>query len=146
MAKHSRRHDATAARAEEAATLLASGAPRTVCVSQLAARHGVSRRTAQRWVALGAQQLRAEIGSEPLDAMLASSVERLQRLAHTCEAGGNLSAAVGAEKAASAVLVALCRLDAVAVGHTLAVAESGASDAERRKYRRSIRASPEPPF
>jgi predicted DNA-binding transcriptional regulator YafY len=135
-------------RSEAAAVLLASGAPRTAAVSTLAAQFGVSRRTAQRYVDAGARQLAAETGAPALDALLAESIERLKRLAHTCEARGNLSAAVGAEKAAAGAVMALARLESVAIGHTLAVAEASTgapTEDQRRQYRRSV-SERDPPF
>ena len=135
-----------ASRAESAAFLLANGSPRTAAVSELAARFGVDRRTARRYVATGAEMLAAEIGRPDLGALLAESVERLKRLSHACEESGNLSAAVGAEKAAAGAVVALSRLESAAIGHTLALAESSVtpeSDARSRRYRSSIRA-PDP--
>lgn len=134
------------AREEAAALLLANGTPRTAAVSVLSERYGVDRRTARRYVAAGAQLLAAEVGASDLNAMLAESIERLRRLAYAAETAGNLSAAVGAEKAAAGAVMALSRLDAMAIGHTLAVAEAATrptpTEAQRRRYRRSIRASP----
>jgi hypothetical protein len=139
-------------REEAAALLLANGTPRTAAVTVLSERYGVDRRTARRYVSAGALLLSEEVGSADLNAMLAESIERLRRLAYAAETAGNLSAAVGAEKAAAGAVMALSRLDALAIGHTLAVAESAAnggapSEAQRRRYRRSIRApEPPPPF
>jgi hypothetical protein len=138
----------TQGRSEAAALLLATGAPRTAAVSQLAATYAVSRRTAQRYVDAGARQLAAETGAPALDALLAESIERLKRLAHTCEARGNLSAAVGAEKAAAGAVMALARLESVAIGHTLAVAEASTgapTETQLRQYRRSV-SERDPPF
>jgi DNA-binding transcriptional regulator LsrR (DeoR family) len=124
-------------RIESAATLLAEGAPRTLAVSQLAERFRIDRRTAQRYVAAAAQQLIVEVGADDLRGTLAESVERLRRLAYVAEQQGNLNAAVGAEKAAAATMVAIHRSDWLAVarlaGHTLATVEP--SEAERRRYR-----------
>jgi hypothetical protein len=139
-------------REEAAALLLANGTPRTAAVTVLAERYGVNRRTARRYISAGAQLLAAEVGTADLNALLSESIERLRRLAYAAETAGNLSAAVGAEKAAAGAVMALSRLDALAIGHTLAVAESAASGAEpserkRRQYRQSIRPSPPPlPF
>lgn len=138
-----------AERSEAAAFLLASGVPRTLAVSELAARFSVSRRTAQRYVDAGAQQLAAEIGSPDLTAALQESVERLRRLAHACESSGNLSAAVGAEKAAAGAITSLARLQALAVGHTVAMVESleaPVSEHKRRKYRQSVERFTAMPF
>ena len=142
------RHRSNAAdlqrRIDAAALLLADGVPRTAAVTQLAERYGVDRRTARRYVAAGAQQLVVEIGTADLQATLAESVERLRRLAYMAEQQGNLNAAVGAEKAAAATLVAIHRADVVAAarlhGHIVASVEP--SDAQRRRYRQSSR----PPF
>ena len=131
-------------RIDAAALLLADGVPRTAAVTQLAERYGVDRRTARRYVAGGAQQLVVEIGTADLHATLAESVERLRRLAYQAEQQGNLNAAVGAEKAAAATLVAIHRADVVAAarlhGHIVASVEP--PDAQRRRYRQSSR----PPF
>jgi DNA-binding transcriptional regulator LsrR (DeoR family) len=131
-------------RIDAAALLLADGVPRTTAVSQLAERYGVDRRTARRYVAGGAQQLVVEIGIADLQASLAESVERLRRLAYQAEQQGNLNAAVGAEKAAAATVVAIHRADVLAAsrlhGHIVAAVEP--SDAQRRRYRQSSR----PPF
>lgn len=142
------RHRSSAAdlrrRIDAAALLLAEGVPRTAAVSMLADRYGVDRRTARRYVAGGAQQLAAEIGTADLQATLAETVERLRRLAYLAEQRGNLNAAVGAEKAAAATVVAIHRADLTAAtrlaGHTLASVEP--SDAQRRRFRQSRR----PPF
>ena len=142
------RHRSNAAdlqrRIDAAALLLADGVPRTAAVTQLAERYGVDLRTARRYVAGGAQQLVVEIGTADLQASLAETVERLRRLAYQAEQQGNLNAAVGAEKAAAATLVAIHRADVVAAarlhGHIVASAEP--SDAKRRRYRQSSR----PPF
>lgn len=148
MAERNRSNaDQVAERSEAAAFLLASGAPRTVAVSELAARFGISRRQARRYVALGAQQVRQEVGSADLLSLLGESVERLRRLAHACEASGSYSAAVGAEKAAAGAIAAMLRLDTMAIGHTLAVAESETTPQGGARFRRSIRAPDEaPPF
>ena len=126
-------------RIEAAATLLAEGAPRTLAVSQLAERFRVDRRTARRYVAAAAQQLVVEVGADDLRGTLAESVERLRRLAYVAEQQGNLNAAVGAEKAAAATVVAIHRSDWVATarlaGRTIATVEP--SDSERRRYRQS---------
>lgn len=136
-----------AERSEAAAFLLASGAPRTVAVSELAARYGVSRRQARRYVAKGAKRLRVEVGNADLLALLGESVERLRRLAHACEASGSYSAAVGAEKAAAGAIAAMLRLDTMAIGHTLAIAESVTTPQSGARFRRPIRAPDEaPPF
>lgn len=136
-----------ALRADAAAFLLASGAPRTVAVSELAARFGVSRRQAQRYVEKGAKRLAAETPPQDLSAALSESVERLRRLAYACESAGNLSAAVGAEKAAAGTLGQLARLQTLAAGHTVALVESldaPASERQRRKFRRSLHDPPDP--
>ncbi|MEN9859564.1 MAG: hypothetical protein RLZZ515_46 [Cyanobacteriota bacterium] len=137
-------------RNEAAALLLANGTPRTAAVTVLAERYGVNRRTARRYVAAGALLLAEEVGTTDLNAMLAESIERLRRLAYAAETAGNLSAAVGAEKAATGAVVALSRLDAMAIGHTLAVAESAAGSPEtfraRKRFRRTIRDEPDLPF
>ena len=128
-------------RIDAAALLLADGVPRTAAVTQLAERYRVDRRTARRYVAGGAQQLVIEIGTADLQASLAETVERLRRLAYQAEQQGNLNAAVGAEKAAAATLVAIHRADVVAAarlhGHVIASVEG--SDAQRRRYRQSSR-------
>ena len=149
--KRSRATDSELERRNEAAALLlANGTPRTAAVTVMAERYGINRRTARRYVAAGAQLIAAEVGTADLNAMLAESIERLRRLAYAAETAGNLSAAVGAEKAATGAVVALSRLDAMAIGHTLAVAESVAGSPSsfkaRRRFRRSIRDEPELPF
>ena len=131
-------------RIDAAALLLADGLPRTAAVTQLAERYRVDRRTARRYVAAAAEQLVAEIGTADLQASLAETVERLRRLAYQAEQQGNLNAAVGAEKAAAATLVAIHRADLLSAkrvhGHILAALEP--TDAQRRRYRRSS----SPPF
>ena len=82
-------------RSEAAAKLLADGVPRTAAVSQLADRFSVDRRTAQRYVAAGAEILAAEVGSVDLVAAMAESVERLRRLSWLAETRGNLNAEIG---------------------------------------------------
>jgi hypothetical protein len=119
--------------------------PRTAAVTQLSERYNVDRRTARRYVADGAEMLADEIAGPDLSAAMAESIERLRRLAHLAERQGNLSAAVGAERAAAQALTAVYRVDAVTLaalsGHTLAMPEP--SEAQRRRHRQSIR---EPPF
>ena len=142
------RHRSNAAdlrrRIDAAALLLADGLPRTAAVTQLAEQYRVDRRTARRYVAAAAEQLVAEIGTADLQATLAESVERLRRLAYMAEQQGNLNAAVGAEKAAAATLVAIHRADLTAAsrlaGNMLASVEP--SDAQRRRFRQSS----SPPF
>jgi hypothetical protein len=142
------RHRSSAAdlrrRIDAAAVLLADGLPRTAAVSQLAERYRVDRRTARRYVAAAAAQLVAEIGTADLHASLAETVERLRRLAYQAELQGNLNAAVGAEKAAAATLVAIHRADLFSAarlnGHTIAAVEP--TEAQRRRYRSSSK----PPF
>jgi hypothetical protein len=137
------RHRSSAAdlrrRIDAAALLLAEGLPRTAAVTQLAERYRVDRRTARRYVASAAEQLVAEIGTADLQASLAETVERLRRLAYQAEQQGNLNAAVGAEKAAAATLVAIHRADLLAAarlhGHIVAAVEP--IDAHRRRYRQS---------
>lgn len=136
-------------RIDAAATLLANGLPRTAAVTQLAERYGIDRRTARRYVAAAAERLAEEIGASDLRVMLAESVERLQRLAYLAETQGNLSAAVGAQRAAAHTLFAIHRADLLAVtrlaGHTIAAVEP--TDAQRRRYRQSINDPPDPlPF
>ncbi len=132
-------------RIESAARLLADGLPRTAAVTQLAERYRVDRRTARRYVADAAALLADEIGTDDLQAAMAESVERLRRLSWLAEQQGNLSAAVGAEKAAATAIVALYRADMLTAarlaGHTFAMAEP--TERERRRYRQSIT---EPPF
>jgi hypothetical protein len=142
------RHRSSAAdlrrRIDAAAVLLADGLPRTAAVSQLAERYCVDRRTARRYVAAAAAQLVSEIGTADLHASLAETVERLRRLAYKAELQGNLNAAVGAEKAAAATLVAIHRADLLSAtrlnGHTIAAVEP--TEAQRRRYRISSK----PPF
>jgi hypothetical protein len=142
------RHRSSAAdlrrRIDAAALLLADGLPRTAAVTQLVERYCVDRRTARRYVAAAAEQLVAEIGTADLQASLAETVERLRRLAYQAEQQGNLNAAVGAEKAAAATLVAIHRADLLTAarlhGHIVAAVEPTA--AQRRRYRQST----SPPF
>lgn len=131
-------------RTEAAAALLSQGVPRTAAVSELADRFAVDRRTARRYVAAAAANIAEEVGAADLAGMLAESVERLRRLSWAAENAGNLSAAVGAEKAAAVTVAALLRSDAMASGRTLAMIEQGPpSEAQQKRYRRSIRA-PDP--
>lgn len=142
------RHRSSAAdlrgRIDVAALLLADGLPRTAAVTQLSERYRVDRRTARRYVAAAAEQLVAEIGTADLQASLAETVERLRRLAYQAEQQGNLNAAVGAEKAAAATLVAIHRADLLTAarlhGHFVAAVEP--TDTQRRRYRQST----SPPF
>lgn len=137
-------------RSEAAAKLLAEGVPRTTAVSQLADRFSVDRRTAQRYVAAGAEILAAEVGAVDLVAAMAESVERLRRLSWLAETRGNLNAAIGAERAAASTLATIFRVDHSAAaalnGRTLAMPEP--SERQRRQHRRSIRDDlpPDAPF
>lgn len=132
-------------RQDAAASLLAQGLPRTAVVSQLADRYAVDRRTARRYVAAAAATIADETGAADLAGLLAESVERLRRLSWAAEAAGNLSAAVGAEKAAAHTVAALLRSDAMATGRTIAMVEQAStppSEAKRRRFRTSVRALP----
>ncbi len=133
-------------RHEQAAKLLAEGTPRSAVVSLMAERHRVDRRTARDYVRKAEAILAEEIGQPDLQAAMAETVERLRRLAWLAESQGNLSAAVGAEKAAANALVSLYRADMITAarlaGHTFAVVEP--TEAQRRKPRRSISNIEEP--
>lgn len=127
------------ARIDTAAELLAGGMPRAECVSVLAGRYGVDRSTARHYASQAARALIAEVGTADLGALLAESVQRLHALSWRAECAGNLNAAVGAARAAASSVTALARLDALAIGHTLATVERLAppTDAQRRKVRAS---------
>jgi hypothetical protein len=85
-----------ALRNQEALQLLAEGYGCTQLTSQLADKWGCSRRQARRYVAGAHAELVADLTHVEAATLLASLINRLERIAHKAEQDNQLAAAVGA--------------------------------------------------
>jgi len=83
-------------RRQEALRLLGDGYGTTEAVSHLSETWGCSRRTAQRYVVFAYAELVSDLTPIQAAGMLASVVNRLERVARKAEAAGQYGAAVGA--------------------------------------------------
>ena len=83
-------------RRQEALKLLGDGYGTTEAVSHLSETWGCSRRTAQRYVVFAYAELVSDLTPIQAADMLASVVNRLERVARKAEAAGQYGAAVGA--------------------------------------------------
>lgn len=86
----------TQQRLQEALKLLGDGYGCTELVAVLADKWGCSRRTSRRYVARAYEQLVADLGHVEAADMLATLINRLERIARRAEAAGQYGAAVGA--------------------------------------------------
>jgi hypothetical protein len=90
------RQVSTQQRLEEALKLLGDGYGCTELVAVLAEKWGCSRRTSRRYVAKAYAAMVDDLGHVEASDMLATIINRLERIARRAEAAGQFGAAVGA--------------------------------------------------
>jgi hypothetical protein len=93
-------------RRQDALKLLGDGYGCTESVTQLANRWGCSRRTARRYVAAAHQELISDLTHVEAATLLASLIDRLERIARKAEQDGQFAAAVGAVRTLAELAIA----------------------------------------